>query len=319
MGPLKATTIVKPGDGFEHWHQVTCRDFSRTECVCVPDHHFRARISVRQFGALTISDISYWMSPDDRVRIVRSPADVRMDPRDDFMLWLTLGANVVFEQGGHEARMQIGDLVLHDQSQPFGLEFGQGFRALGIFIPRALLTARWPEAPRFTARSVNRRSKLGALAGSMVRHLLSLDGVTEHDVVSRLGASALDIFATTLDAELADRWQRAPQQEKRLAQVKKYMLANLHNPELDLDAIGRAQNMAPRTLNRLFAREGTTPMRWLWQQRLAGSFTAIAEGKVTRVTDAALSHGFSDLSHFSRAFKTAFGRSPHTVKPYRRT
>jgi AraC-like DNA-binding protein len=77
--------------------------------------------------------------------------------------------------------------------------------------------------------------------------------------------------------------------------------------------IAAAQHVAPRTLNRLFAREGTTPIRWLWQQRLAGAYQALAERRFKHVTDVALSFGFSDVSHFSRAFKAAFGRSPHQV------
>ncbi|WLA44166.1 AraC family transcriptional regulator [Bradyrhizobium elkanii] len=54
-------------------------------------------------------------------------------------------------------------------------------------------------------------------------------------------------------------------------------------------------------------------MRWLWQQRLAGAYQALAERRFSHVTDVALSFGFSDVSHFSRAFKAAFGRSPHQV------
>eukprot|EP01032_Pedospumella_encystans_P034527 gene34527-39031_t len=65
---------------------------------------------------------------------------------------------------------------------------------------------------------------------------------------------------------------------------------------------------------RLFATEGTTPGRWLWQQRLEASYRALAEGRVRQVSQAALEFGFTDLSHFSRAFKARFGRSPKDVQ-----
>jgi AraC-like DNA-binding protein len=91
------------------------------------------------------------------------------------------------------------------------------------------------------------------------------------------------------------------------------VLANLENPEMTIESIAAAQNLAPRTLHRLFSAEATTPIRWLWHQRLSASYNALAEGRIRNVTDAALSFGFTDLSHFSRAFRKAFGHPPHTL------
>jgi AraC-like DNA-binding protein len=313
MPTLKAAIAVKPGDCFDHWHQVTCRDFSVTECDRVSDRHFRARVSICPFGALAINDIWSSTAADERIRVTRSPSDIRKDPRDYFMLWVALGGEATLTQDGREARMRPGDLALHDQSRPFVLQFGQRSRAIMISIPRPLLISRLPIAPQLSARRIPRESKFGALAGSIARRLAGLDETTPDAVVSRLGASALDIFATTLEAELTEQISGSVH-EKRLVHAKRFILANLHDSSLDLETIARAQNMAPRTLNRLFAGEGTTPIRWLWQQRLAASFKALTEGQVSQVTDAALSFGFSDLSHFSRAFKSAFGQSPHTIK-----
>ena len=145
-----------------------------------------------------------------------------------------------------------------------------------------------------------------------VRSLARLDATQADDTARRLGASALDIFTTALES-LEDNSEHRHDRE-RVARVKKYILANLHDAKLNLDTMAVAQNMAPRTLARLFAREGTTPIRWLWQQRLAASYKALAEGRIKQVTDAALTFGFSDLSHFSHAFKTTFGRTPQEVK-----
>jgi AraC-like DNA-binding protein len=51
-------------------------------------------------------------------------------------------------------------------------------------------------------------------------------------------------------------------------------------------------------------------MRWLLQQRLAKSYRLLAEGRVSNVTEAAFGLGFSDVSHFGRAFKREFGCVP---------
>ncbi len=310
---MRAITAVKPGDGFEHWHQVTCRSYSLTECRRVVDRRFRAAITMREIGALSISEIYTLPPADDPIQAMRRACDIRTDPRDYFMLWLLLDGRIGLAQNGHTTMMRAGDLFFYDQSQPFELNFGGRSRALMVTIPGPLLAARVPGAHQIAGRRLSANPGLGALAASVVQRIYRLEDDTRKDVAQRLGASALDMLVTTLEAE-ADAWSGSSANERRLADAKRFMLANLEDSELDLDRIAKSQHLAPRTLYRLFAAEGTTPIRWLWQQRLAASFRALTEGKVSQVTDAALSHGFSDVSHFSRTFRAAFGQSPRMLK-----
>lgn len=309
---VKAIAAVKPGDKFEQWHQVTCRSYSLTDCRHVVDRRFRAAITIREIGALSISELFTFPSADDPIRATRRPCDIRQDPREYFMLWLLLDGRIGLAQNGHTTLMQAGDLFFYDQSQPFELNFNGRSRALMVTIPGPLLTARAPTA-RIAGRRIAANPGLGALAASLVQQLYRLEDTMRDDVAQRLGASALDILAATLNAE-ADALSGSAANECRLEGTKQYMLANLDDSGLDLERIAKSQGLAPRTLYRLFAAEGTTPIRWLWQQRLAASFKALTEGKVSHVTDAALSHGFSDVSHFSRSFRAAFGQSPRMLK-----
>lgn len=313
MNGPRSSVVVKPSDCFDHWHQVTCRDFSLTECRRLADHEFHARICIRKFSSLMINDISSSTRTPERIRVTRSLHDIRKDPRDYFMLWLAIGGETIFTQDDREAHIKEGDMVLHDQAQPFTLDFSEQSRSIMISIPRPLLTSRLQDAPHLTARRISRHSKLGPLAGSIVRQLTRLAGRGTDESVRQLSASALDIFATTIEFELA-RNDEPRHGRERFTRVKKYILANLHDQKLDLNTIAIAQSLSPRTLNRLFASAGTTPIRWLWQQRLAAGYKALAEGHINNVTDAALTFGFSDPSHFSRAFKSAFGHSPHSLK-----
>ena len=310
---VKNIIAVKPGDSFDHWHQVTCRDYSVTECRRVTDRQFRARIAIREFGAFAMSALSTATPPDELIHETRSPEDIRRDPRDHFMLWLMLRGDLELAQNGRSARMRAGDLFVYDQSRPFALNFGRRSEALMITIPRPLLISRAPMAHRFAGCRIAGDSSVGALAGTLVRQLARLDETTDGELARRLGSSALDILAATFESELGREADSARHQQ-RFAEVKRHILANLRDPNVKLAQIAASQNMAPRTLYRLFAGESTTPMRWLWQQRLAASFKALAEGEIATVTDAALSFGFSNPSHFSRAFKAAFGQPPRVLR-----
>jgi AraC-like DNA-binding protein len=175
------------------------------------------------------------------------------------------------------------------------------------------MVSRVPVSHRLTARRIDGTSRLGAMTASIVRHIVTFDVGMQEEIANRIGASALDILATTLEVEIAGNLDAGAVCGRRLDQVKRYVLANLHDADMTIESIASAHNVAPRTLHRLFSVEGTTPIRWVWQQRLTASYKALAEGQLRQVTDAALSFGFTDTSHFSRAFKKQFGCSLHTL------
>ena len=310
---MERNLLVKPGDRFDYWHEVTCRKYSRTECLRRPVTDFRAMVASQEFGFVSLNEISSSTDPDHSIGVVRTPADIRRDSRDDFFIWFALGGSTVVEQEGRTASLQPGDLVLHDQSRPFALEFGAWSHAAMAAVPRALLARRVGSPEKLVGRRIGRDTRLGALAGSVFRELLDLEGDIAPPTAARLGSAALDIWATTIESELTDTSQQAPARQRRLEEVKQHMLANLGDSNLGLEDIAKSQNMSASTLVRLFASEGVTPIRWLWQQRLAASYSALVEGRVRYVSGAAMEFGFVDASRFNRVFKAEFGRTPGEV------
>ncbi len=309
---MKAFTAVDASDGFEQWHHVTCRQFSITQCRSIVERNFQARISVREFGALKIHNYLSTTPPDDLITVSRRQPDIRTDHRDHFQLWVMLDGRTSLAQQGRAVQVSAGDIMLQDQSLPFDLELGHVAHAHMVLIPRSLIASRLSTTNRLAARKIAGSSKIGILIGSLIRQLTEFDDIENERVERRLAASLLDVIAAAIDAD-SDQEDTSSRREALLKEVKQYMIDNLQNCDLDLETISNARNVAPRTLNRLFSAEGTTPIRWLWQQRLAASYSALCEGRVASVTDAALDFGFKDVSHFSRAFKSFYGVTPRSL------
>ncbi|MCB8883627.1 helix-turn-helix domain-containing protein [Acidisoma cellulosilytica] len=296
---------------FESWHHLTCRNYSLTECKKPTVGDFDGRVSMWDFGATSISEIETNV-PSGHILVTRSSLDVQKDPRDDFMLYLGTRGELGMLQADRAIRIGVGDIALYDQSKPFKLDFIGESRGTVITIPRPLIISRLPSAQRATATRISGASRLGVFVGSLISQFVDLKDSVDRTSANRLALPLLDLLGASIEVYL-DASFASDRKDIRLGQVKAYIRANLHDSTLTTETIAKAQGVAPRTLNRLFAIDGTTPGRWLWRQRLAASYKALADGSVKNVTSAAFDFGFSDLSHFTRSFKKEFGVTPRSL------
>jgi hypothetical protein len=104
---------------FEHWHEVTCRNYSITEYRRPVTGPFRGQITARRFGALTVSDV-YSSFSDCGIEVTRGSGEIRRDPRDHFMLYLVCCGEVGVDQDGARhasARATFSSTISHSPSR----------------------------------------------------------------------------------------------------------------------------------------------------------------------------------------------------------
>jgi len=98
------------------------------------------------------------------------------------------------------------------------------------------------------------------------------------------------------------------------APVIAYVLANFAE-SIALEDLAQAAGLSRFNFCRRFHREcGLPPMRWLWNFRTLLAAEFIGLGPQWSLTDIAFSCGFTSSAHFSRTFKSMFGKSPSQYK-----
>jgi AraC family transcriptional activator of tynA and feaB len=95
-----------------------------------------------------------------------------------------------------------------------------------------------------------------------------------------VGNSLLDGLCLAAKDAMGEDLTPTPGQAAVLKRIKRQILDQLGDSSLDVESIARTQGISPRTLNCMFAAEGTTVMRWLWRQRLSASYRALTDGSV---------------------------------------
>ncbi|MGH8046771.1 MAG: helix-turn-helix transcriptional regulator [Chthoniobacterales bacterium] len=125
-------------------------------------------------------------------------------------------------------------------------------------------------------------------------------------------AKALEIVSHALfagvESELfCDRTKRAGRE--RIARVQEILVGDVENPP-SLTELGKMVGCSPFYLSRMFRQEtGVTISAYLRRLRMDRAAKLIRAGEAN-VTEAAMTVGYSSLSHFSKAFAETFGCCP---------
>jgi AraC-like DNA-binding protein len=238
----------------------------------------------------------------------RTPALLRADPQEVLIVAVQVAGEGHIEQDGRRSRLQVGEFGFYDTTRPYRLAFEGPFEQLILRMPRRLLDRRLPTLNRLTARSYDARSGAGALAIGFIRQLASSAATLDDSGLESFESATAELLATAI--QLAEAGE--PQRERsRLEQVKRRLGLELADPALDLETFARREGLSPRSLQRLFQLDGVTFTRWVLKcrlERVADDLRSPVH-RLRSITDIALGWGFSDLSHFSRAFREAFGVS----------
>lgn len=224
-----------------------------------------------------------------------------------------------------ENRTVIADpatLVCSNQGEVFRLaqHMGQPARETVISVDEATFRALLAEAdprgsdrmlPRFPADSLSLTGPIALCHAGLLR------ARTEDDPI------ALQELALDLARWSVQRSTRASTPEARITrratdavQHTRSILATRHSERLTLDGLARAAGLTPWHLSRVFrAATGESVHQYLLRIRLHRGLECVALGE-NNLARIALECGFSSHSHFTSAFRRAFGCSPSSASRY---
>jgi AraC-like DNA-binding protein len=157
---------------------------------------------------------------------------------------------------------------------------------------------------------VTHESPLGTLLSPLLSDVAHTASISSLSVGEMLARNAVNVLATLAAEQLGEAvaGTRSPLVPKILDFIE------LHLPDADLspEAIARAHHISVRYLHKLFKNEGATVARWIQRRRLEQCRRELVlqvRGNRT-IAAVANSWGFTSATHFSRVFRTAYGKSP---------
>jgi AraC family transcriptional activator of tynA and feaB len=296
------TDTIRPGDRFSFWQDVVCQAVLNVSTAARPER-FWARISSHSYGALRFAAFD-----SSEHEIVRRREHLAASPAENYLISLQRRGRCHITQGDDEIVLEPGEIAIVDGQTEFRVAFPQPVRRIVAVIPKQVLDSRTPWLRDARNRKISNSSRFAALTRD---HLLDLaDGEQE---LRESEASVLsDNLCNLLALSFANKPADARQSELQLAALLAYCRRNLGNPELSPQMVAARFGMSVRTVHLRFERLDQTFGRWVLDSRLEQCAAALRDSseRTTSISEIAYRCGFNDLSHFNRAFRARFTRTP---------
>lgn len=200
-----------------------------------------------------------------------------------------------------------GDVVLWDSTRCMEFNVPNHVDKISLLIPEAAITGLVPNAQDLVGTIIRQRHPMN---GILTSHLSMLrQGMTELDAgqMTTLMRPTMDLLAAVLGSR--DTQGIEAVRRVSLRDIKQHMVSNLTDRYMTPATIAAHYQISTRYLHRLFETEGESVSSWIKQRRLERCRDDIIRSPLNQksITDIAYENGFSDLSHFSKSFRSAFG------------
>jgi AraC-like DNA-binding protein len=209
-------------------------------------------------------------------------------------------------------RLAPGDITAYWSLEPYAVTFEEDtvrhsytFSLDSLGLPASVVRAK-----------LGRRIGSGTPLGSIVAHHLAQLAATAHLLSSTektaLEQPTMDLIRVLLLNEGAGAPADGPLGETLEARLMAHLELHFADPALTVGAVAHAHGISERYVQLLLSRRGTTLGEWVRTRRLAAAADALADPSKRFVTVSAIAArwGFSDHSHFTRAFRATYGVAP---------
>ncbi|MEV6205540.1 helix-turn-helix domain-containing protein [Kitasatospora sp. NPDC051914] len=308
MSAVLDTAPVPPAERAEYWHEAVSHTFIPLDVSLLESAPAAGTITSHRLGALQVSLVQ--AGPQ---RVVRTAGLIARGGEDHLTLALQHRGTARLGQDGHQVLLRPGTFAISDAGRPFAKELPEPFAFTAFHWPRSAVGVSDEDLRVLTATAFDTGSGTAALVAAYLERLARSAGSLEPGVAGRLATTALDLLAVLAHERSGRSVPDAPEPAgATLARVKDHILRHLGDPDLSPERIAAAHHVSVRYLHKIFQFEGETVARWIQRQRLDMCRRDLARPALDRSTVAAVAGrwGFVSASHFSRAFRAAYGVSP---------
>ena len=299
---MVSTDQVAPKERLPYWKDLIWQLLGRLRSEARADGTFRGRMEYGDAGEVKLCRLSA-----SSHRVSRTPDLIRQDDRGYLKVVVQLEGSTWFEQSGHKTLLQPGEWSIYDTMKSYSVSNTSDIEQMVLLVPREKVLTAGMNADELLVQRYSAQAGIGRLAGHLIRKAYDELGECSPESAETVG----DAIAQLLRQSLMERAGKSLREALR-DRIRAYIQRNLRDPNLSIDRIAAALRCSKRNLHKAFSNDGATISDTIWRLRLERCRRDLAAPACAwkSITEIAYSWGFSSSTHFSKAFREAFGTSP---------
>lgn len=262
-----------------------------------------------------IGDVAIASGHSSSANLLRTSQTIARSGLDNIGLVIYSEGGSALDIEGRSTEVHVGDVCILDMTRPGALR-SPDYKSLSVVLPRTLLEPYVADLDSLHGQILQRSTPLNTMLASHLRALLAeAPALSQQDVHAALRGTAALIAAFAGPSESGQIKIAQAAVANSLQAVRQIIEANIHNPELGPDFIGRRLGMSRAKLYRLFEPIGGVS-HYIQQRRMKRAYQHITNPAYAheRIGEIAARYGFSSVSVFSRAFRQTYGASPSELR-----
>ncbi len=267
----------------------------------------RARGAITDLGNLGVCSVR-----SNATTVRRTPYASRDDVAPSIFLGLQMEGTSLVVQGGREAVLSPGNLVIWDTTRPYTLVDEVGIRQHFFRIPLSALALPHDAIARTTAVALTPGHPVAHLASTYFARMASRPDLFTTPGAAALGQPSLELVRALITTHLDTGSINDSRRATAALQIQEYIRAHLGDPELSPGSIAGAHHISVRQLYNVLAEAGISLGDWIRTHRLEACRDDLRRPELRSSTIAAIARrwGFPNASSFGRLFRNAYALSP---------
>jgi AraC-like DNA-binding protein len=230
--------------------------------------------------------------------------------RDAIVVGVVLSGAATMGTDAGGFRVSAGELTVFDLDHLTGFAITEDFKAVTLRLGRESLPLSDADLRALERRAIDVRAGVGSVLQATTAQLYRSRGVMSTALKEQLGHALVDLISIVVDETLRRTAAVDDGQSTIVSLALRHIDANLWNSRLSPATIAAEVRVSVRSLHLAFEGEPFTVARTIAVRRLAGARADLERLHEASIGTIATRWGFTSASHFSRAFREAFGASP---------